>query len=229
MPSQKKGIGRFGFAALCGVGCIAVVIFIASTIRNMDEAKKQNAPQPNATQPNATQPNATASGPPLPEQIKTTEAEHNTAPEQTTATTPQPTDNPKTIPGLTAIKFYFNLVNNKGFTQDTVYGKGTLATWTCKGKEAGCDLTAECHGRNAIEIQSATATVMHPNQGDPLPVAKQFLGDMATIPYEGAEPEQAKKWVEDHVGEVADTTINGVKFELKGSQFVRTLIMTPVK
>jgi hypothetical protein len=154
----------------------------------------------------------------------------------TNQSTPTPTSTaavapaaPNAIPGLAAVDMYGNLTN-KGFKLQTAYGdRSTGTSWTCKSTESGCDLTADCYGETPTAIQNIRGIVENTNQGDPIPVAKEFLGYLATLPYDGSDPAKAKKWVEDHVGEVTETVIGGVRFELKGSRFVRMLIMTRAK
>ncbi|MBV4357365.1 hypothetical protein [Pinibacter aurantiacus] len=60
--------------------------------------------------------------------------------------------------------------------------------------------------------------------------AKQFLGFIATLPYENAAPDQARSWIEGNISKNAKTTINGVNFEMFANlKNIRTLLITPVK
>jgi hypothetical protein len=61
-------------------------------------------------------------------------------------------------------------------------------------------------------------------------LAKSFLGFIATMPYENANPEQARKWVEDNISKNSKIDINGVTFEIIGnSKNIRTLLVTPTE
>jgi len=66
-------------------------------------------------------------------------------------------------------------------------------------------------------------------------VAKGYLGYAATVPYDGADQEKAKAWVEANVkaankqGKVLSTVIGPVKFELYGTQWFRVLEVKPAQ
>jgi len=67
-----------------------------------------------------------------------------------------------------------------------------------------------------------------------LTVAGGFLGYCATLPYDGAEPQEAKKWVEDNIakanqqGKPLITTIGPVEYTLAGSKYFRLLTIKPI-
>ena len=65
-------------------------------------------------------------------------------------------------------------------------------------------------------------------------LAEGYFGYCATVPYDDAEPEKAKQWVEENVekatepGNVLSTQIGSVQFEMFGTEYFRTLRIKPV-
>ncbi len=64
-------------------------------------------------------------------------------------------------------------------------------------------------------------------------LASDYLGYCATIPYQGADPDAARAWIEDNAsaavgeGNVREATIGGVRFRLYGVTWIRTLEVVP--
>ncbi len=64
-------------------------------------------------------------------------------------------------------------------------------------------------------------------------LAAGYFGYCATVPYEGADPDKARAWVERHAseaigeGNVLTTEIGGVLFEMYGSKWIRFLEVKP--
>lgn len=134
----------------------------------------------------------------------------------------------KTIPGLSAVDVY-GVLEPKGFQLEHLPKIESGEAWNCVSEYEGCELRGDTFGDGTDRIRSVRATVRHKNAGDPVPTAKEFLGFIATLKYDGAQPAQARKWVEEHVAEKASTVIGGVKFETYGTQWVRMLLMEPVR
>lgn len=108
----------------------------------------------------------------------------------------------KLIPGLTTADVKLNL-QNRGLTCD---GGSTLAdgtVWTCKGSDATTDWQVDIYGSSVLAIRTVDAVVLWSGGGDGEAAFDAFLGYVATLPYDGAQPEAAKAWV------VANT--NGTK------------------
>ena len=145
---------------------------------------------------------------------------------QSDASTPR-----RVLPGLTGVDLHGNLTS-KGFKLETLYGDSTTPgiSWHCTSTQNGCDLSAAGSGSTASELQSITASVSHRSAGDPLPVAREFLGYIATLEYDGSKPAEAREWVRKHIPENdATTTIGPVRFTIKGTKWARILIMEPAK
>ena len=120
------------------------------------------------------------------------------------------------IPGLTAVDVTGNLKNIgfqcTGITATAVQGS---FNWTCKRSSADGALQHDVliTGGGPTQIALVNATIFQFGATASDAVAAQFLGYIATTPYEGAQPARAKAWAEANVtGGV--TTISGVKFEL---------------
>lgn len=64
-------------------------------------------------------------------------------------------------------------------------------------------------------------------------LAEGYFGYCATVPYDDAEPEKAKQWVEDNIenasrtGNTVSTQIGSVQFEMFGTEYFRTLRIKP--
>lgn len=57
--------------------------------------------------------------------------------------------------------------------------------------------------------------------------AAKFLGFIATMPYDGAEPANARLWVASNIHKTnAETVIGNVWFELSGDGSMRELVMS---
>jgi hypothetical protein len=89
------------------------------------------------------------------------------------------------------------------------------------------DMTAEIWGRTLQSVDSIDVTIINPTRNDD--AAKLVLGYIATLPYKNAEPAKARAWVENTLstitgdGDVKETTIGGVKFQLFGPPAARNL------
>lgn len=128
-----------------------------------------------------------------------------------------------TIPGLVAANIYGNL-ENRGFTceRDST-SEGFVAT--CRDAQ-GNDAIARGTGPTGISLVTATALG---TGGDEESGA--FLGFVASVPYDGAEPDSATAWVEENVGKNAETVFGGAKFRLIAAEggTARILEITPAE
>jgi hypothetical protein len=91
------------------------------------------------------------------------------------------------------------------------------------------DAYVQTTGYAYSRIFSVDTTVMY--YGDPENAdvsAREILGYVATLPYEGSQPNEARAWVEDNVskvdeGVVKTATFGGASYELYGPMTARTL------
>lgn len=132
-----------------------------------------------------------------------------------------------TIPGLAAVDVHANFTN-KGFTLekrlDTVQSE-----WRCKDESSARLMLVEAFGNpGPTRLTLVRGTYSGYTSDNVDKEAAEFLGYVASVPYDGSDPYRARDWVERNIGANAKTTIGGVSFELIASApRVRTLIITP--
>ena len=82
-------------------------------------------------------------------------------------------------------------------------------SWILNSIDSSVKLTSSSHIKNAVEI----------------------LGFIATLPYDGADPNKARQWVYDTLpqlqgqGDIREMEINGVKFTIYGIPTFYTLLI----
>jgi hypothetical protein len=129
----------------------------------------------------------------------------------------KPKPEPSNIPGLTPQDVYLSL-ENRGFTcsEPEVMGHENDVRWTCERQEAKGRYLVEINSKDANSVRLLKAWVISPREpparADAL--AQDFLGYVARVPYEGAQPEEAKAWVEQSVGSKASAKFGGVSYTL---------------
>jgi hypothetical protein len=128
---------------------------------------------------------------------------------------PEPEPAPRNIPGLTPQDVYLNL-ENRGFkcSEPELMGPDNQVRWTCERQEAQGKYLVEISSSDANSVRLVEARVItyDPARADAL--AQDFLGYVARVPYEGAQPEEAKAWVEHNVGSKASAVFGGVWYTL---------------
>ena len=129
----------------------------------------------------------------------------------------KPKPAPSNIPGLTPQDVYLDL-ENRGFTcsEPELMEPEDEVRWTCERQEAKGEYSVEINSKDANSVRLIEAKVIsyEPARADPL--AQDFLGYVARVPYEGAQPEEAKAWVEHNVGSKASAEFGGVSYTLGG-------------
>lgn len=118
----------------------------------------------------------------------------------------------KTIPGADAGSIHTNFTD-KGFTLDKNIGS-EMSTWKCTKTSPEYEMSVMITGQGTDEITSVSATVLNYGESSISRIAEDFLGFVATMKYDGSDPETAKSWVVMHVGIGGSTTIGPVKLEL---------------
>ncbi len=132
----------------------------------------------------------------------------------------------KYIPGLEAVDIYLNL-EKKGFK--VKHEKNDLQEWwNCTSQMDSNDLQVEIFGKSYNKITAVHVTAL--NSFGINNTIKEFLGYVASLPYSGSKPEEAKKWVENSFNGNNTTIINGVQFETYAkTPYSRILIIKPKK
>jgi hypothetical protein len=130
---------------------------------------------------------------------------------------PEPEPAPRNIPGLTPQVVYLNL-ENRGFkcSEPELMGHQNEVRWTCEKQETHGEYSVEINSSDANSVRLIEAWVIsnEPARADAL--AQDFLGYVARTPYEGAQPEEAKAWVEQNVGSKVSAEFGGVSYTLGG-------------
>lgn len=126
--------------------------------------------------------------------------------------TPITKDN-DTIPGMSAVDVYGNL-KKLGFTCDGPDVFEGRAFWECKEETNEHLFSVEILGNSATEILSVQATALNYSNKQTDSIAKDFLGYVASIPYENSKQANAKDWVIKNVSQNTNTVISGVRFTM---------------
>jgi hypothetical protein len=153
---------------------------------------------------------------------KPSQAQHQHKHKQKPKSKPEPA--PSNIPGLTPQDIYLNL-ENRGFkcSEPELMGPEDEVRWTCERQDAQGEYSVVINSKDANSVRFVEAKVIshEPARADAL--AQDFLGYVARVPYEGAQPEEAKGWVERNVGSKASAEFGGVSYTLgakAGSRFL---------
>ena len=149
----------------------------------------------------------------------------------TVAPSPSPTPPPalEWLPGLSAYDVTVNLAKQR-FECNSPDLNHPPVTWHCTRTEddGSANYAVSITGNDSSHVRSVEAqAIMHgttPNAAiaDGF-IASDFLSSMASIPYDGADMNGARKWVKTNIAEGGETTIGGVKFTLSINDQTRTL------
>ncbi len=121
-------------------------------------------------------------------------------------------------------------LENRAFTCPSVEEAMSLYVWTCKKSEDVATLEVMFYSRTLGTVDFIDASVLQSDEpADDLSTA--FLGFMATMPFDNAEPDAAKAWVAKTIpglkgeGDIREATFGGVPFQLFGIPTARALEM----
>ncbi len=129
------------------------------------------------------------------------------------------------IPGLTASDVHGNFTN-KGFVLEKLIDSD-YSEWTVAKENSSFKQTVKAIGVSPSQIVNVIAESMDFDSDEGR--AADFLGYVASIPYKGSKPAEARKWVEDHINEESSTDIGGVIFKISGNDKVRILAIEKSK
>lgn len=134
-------------------------------------------------------------------------------------------DPPAVIPGLKPVDVYGNLTG-RGFSKEGPKFIGGIlpgTLWILRNPGEDRDFRVTITGNDANTVRAILATGMiYGPLADFANVSREFLGFVASVPYDGAKPAEARRWVEANVGTNASTVIAGVRFELFAPKPKRT-------
>jgi flagellar basal body-associated protein FliL len=190
--------------------------------------------EPTATEPTATEPPAAAPT----EQATAAPAEAPTAaPTVAAVAAPdQVSAGGGTIPGLQPADITVNL-EQRDFTCEAAEPtpSGNYYVWRCKSEKPALqyESSVEVWGRSLQSVDYIDATVIQYSDEDL--AAMGILGFIATMPYDNAQPRDAREWVATTMGTITEpgvvkeTEFAGVPYRLYGLQTVRTLEMGSIE
>lgn len=155
------------------------------------------------------------------------------APKPTNTPQPKPTAAPTSPPAATATPFVAGIpglhpvdikveLGNRGFDCGDVEEGVTHYSWTCRREVSTIEFVVTFYARSLDTVDFVTAVVLQP-ASPAVEIASPVLGFMATMPYDNAEPDAARAWVEQTLptlegeGDVRTAEFGGVPFELFGS------------
>lgn len=242
-----------GLALLC-VLCIAIPLIYAETPAGKASLSRTHATQtassnstavaaaslavPNATGTVITVPVATANPAPLPmvtaTSIRTlvptkTHVPTNTPlPIRTLTSTLAPTvtiePSAAGLPGLLPADVRVNVEDQFGMSCNGPNTRGGITTWACIRNVGTAVLRVDIYSLGGLQVDIIDARIAGFFNAD---TAAKFLGFIATMPYDGAEPATARLWVINNISKAkAETTMGNVWFELSGDDSLRELIMS---
>jgi hypothetical protein len=149
----------------------------------------------------------------------------STVPAEILTSTVEPTPDQKVIgllPGLSAVNVTLNLEGQE-FTCTAVKKVGSHYERTClKGLHSESLFQVVIFGREPFVVDFIETSVLQAKEPDNN-IAAPLLGFMATLPYDGAIPEDAKAWVQSTIptlsgqpDDAKETMFGGVKYVLSG-------------
>jgi len=113
----------------------------------------------------------------------------------------------KVIPGIMPVDVYLNL-EQKGF--QTAKEFSPCCTWISTKGDYPSALSVEVYGSNASSVRRINGNDNHFNS-----LSSPFLEKLATLKYDGADPEKASAWVKKNISKNAKTKFGSVTFEIK--------------
>ncbi|MCG2726166.1 MAG: zinc ribbon domain-containing protein [Elusimicrobia bacterium] len=132
------------------------------------------------------------------------------------------------IPNLEAVDVYGNLTK-KGFILKRESTDNRLK-WVCSEKKSGHNYTVEIRGNNSDKIYLVEATALNYSHISTNQKVKDFLGYVASVPYENAKQALASNWVKSNIHHNSSIVISGIKFEIiANSDRARMLLISPEK
>lgn len=136
---------------------------------------------------------------------------------------------PALIPGLAPVDVYLNL-ESKGFTTSKNFG-AEQSDFICASETAELSLSATIYmparAPSTVSVVTASATYLGSGAAQTTERVGEFLGYIATLPYDGAQPEAARRWVEQNNGRKAERVFGPVRYELFANGRSRVLRLSP--
>lgn len=145
-----------------------------------------------------------------------------------TAQAPAPAFSPTAtialVPGLMPSDVTVNLEQRRLTCGEIEQGE-MYFTHTCKKDDPAYSLMVVVYGRGITSVDFITATILQYTSPPDPALSASFLGFVATMPYTGSAPQEARTWVESNVqnGSFTETDFSGVHYALRGTPSTATL------
>lgn len=129
------------------------------------------------------------------------------------------------IPGLTAADVKLN-VEERGLTCTGPDPLEDGITYTCSASstDGNTQWQVELFGSDPTTIRSVIATVLWSGAGSADPAMDDFLGYIATLPYDGSTPEEARAWA--RANDAGERAFGAVTYSLTTAGTGRARILT---
>jgi hypothetical protein len=133
------------------------------------------------------------------------------------------------ISGLQAVDVYLNLTN-KGFEKKGPRKLVDMIETTCESVEAFGTLHVSIVGPSVGPVSYVVASGTNTSREQTGALMADFFGYIATIPYDDAEPENAKRWVIENINRNAQRRFGSAQFEIiANAERARILKITVAK
>lgn len=221
--------GRTG-KILVGVAAtlvLCLVCTLCSTIQNIVSPRARVTPTAvvaqatNTPRPTNTPRSPTATPLPTDTPQPAPTATPTSPPAPTATSVPTVTPFVAGIPGLHPADIKVNLEDREFECGDVEEGV-THYLWTCRREVSTIEFVVTFYARSLDTVDFLNAVVLQP-ASPAVEIASPVLGFMATMPYDNADPDAARAWVEETLptlkgqGDIRTAEFGGVPFELFGS------------
>ena len=220
------GLGwRWKAPAMALAGLVLVGIIGASSDDRADDRPSPAVPDSSQASPTTEREPTATTAPSL-------------TPTSTATSTPQPAATPRPAPtstatatapewitGLDARNVTQNL-ENRGFECKGPTKLQTLSSWDCSDSTG--EIVVSVLGRDSTHIRTIDSTVFAFFGAPSDETAANFLGFLATVPYDDASPAEARAWVEANISSGAETVFGSANFQLYGPPAARSLQIVAV-
>ena len=126
------------------------------------------------------------------------------------------------IPGIAGVDIYGNL-KDRGFSVKRDFGRNSVL-WTCESSNPLASYRVDVTARTPSQVIYVSGTLLYSGEKQADPFAKSFFGFLATLPYTGSNPGEARKWVEKNISNIgAKTSFGDVEFLISGNDRARVL------
>jgi hypothetical protein len=205
-----EGRGKAGLVTLAGI--VLFFIGVGAVAQDASKSSKATTPPTSTAEVNTDQ------------KAPSTPQQSSPSPRPTTAqpTTAQPTTAAKkepAIPGLMPADISLNLDKAPYNLKFGDFKKGVTRYQKCGSRDLSGETMEVCiDSTNVNDVVFINATVL----GTGVTSANLLLPFVATVPFDGNEPQKAKAWVAENLpklkeGQTVETSFGGVKFVLFGN------------